>query len=127
VVSNRIIFVAASVFLSTGAPALAASANDLLPSCEALIRNLGAEQDGRVHLAADGVPCWHYFLAIQDLSKLAEPDIQHPILGICAPPTSRLTQIIRIFVQYAERNPAMLHEPAASVGLIALRGAFPCP
>lgn len=121
------ILAAIVVFLSTQSPAAAASANDLLPSCEYLIRNMGAAQDDRVRVNADGMPCWNYFLAIQDLSILAETDIKHPMLGFCPPAKSRLTQIIRVFVEYAEHNPAILHDSAAFVAVGALRNAFPCP
>jgi len=111
--------------IATISPSLADSADEMLPSCETLIRQI-QESGDQVLVSNKGRPCWDYFSAVQDLITIADADGRAPLLGICAPPSSRLTQIIRIFVEYAQRNPAQLHESAGLVAFMALRAAFPC-
>lgn len=112
-------------FLVSISPATADSANDLLPSCEVLIRQ-SQVRGGEVFVPEEGHPCWYYFNAIENVIILADPATNQPLLGVCAPPTSTLTQIIRVFTDYAQRNPSELHESGVIVGLRALRQAFPC-
>jgi hypothetical protein len=108
--------------------AKAFTANDILTSCEALLRNfkpLGGEQ---MSIPNQGAQCANYISAFQGLSALIENnnDGDGRILKICAPPESTLVQFIRIYVNYAQANPRLLHQNAAELVLAALRKAFPC-
>jgi Rap1a immunity proteins len=108
--------------------AKALTANDILTSCEALLRNfkpLGGEQ---MSIPNQGAQCAGYISAFQGLSVLIENnnDGSGRILKICAPPESTLVQFIRIYVNYAQANPRLLHQDAAELVLAALRKAFPC-
>jgi hypothetical protein len=107
------------------APAKALTAEEVLPSCEALIQQLRTLPNGNVFVANDGFPCWYYFTAMQDLSR-ASDEGKSRILGVCAPPEGQLTQFIRVFIAYANQHPEQTHLPAAFVALAALRAAFPC-
>ena len=46
--------------------------------------------------------------------------------GVCAPPSSTLSQLVAIFVSYAEKNPQRLHEEGFDIALESLQVAFPC-
>jgi len=79
--------------------AKAFTANDILTSCEALLRNfkpLGGEQ---MSIPNQGAQCANYISAFQGLSALIENnnDGDGRILKICAPPESTLVQFIRIY------------------------------
>jgi uncharacterized phosphosugar-binding protein len=88
------------------------SANEVLSSCEMLLRDLVVQGD-TVRFPRGGDHCWHYMTGMS-------------VLGACAPPESTLVQIIRVFVDYARKNPARLHLRAANIATAALRQAFPC-
>jgi hypothetical protein len=68
--------------------------------------------------------CWGAFAAIQRAIRYA--DQEGTFFAVCAPANSRLTQLITIFVTYAEKNPQRLHEEFFDVGIDSLREAFPC-
>jgi hypothetical protein len=67
-------------------------------------------------------------MAIQQMSSLSQTvgTKQQTLLGISAPPESKLEQYIRVFTEYASHHPALLHERAAKIAIFALREAFPC-
>ena len=50
-----------------------------------------------------------------------------PLLGSCPGPKTKLTQIIRVFTNYARTHPQELHEKASLLVLRAMLNAFPCP
>jgi hypothetical protein len=70
--------------------------------------------------------CWGYFAAIQELSRFALNDSEERALLICPPPEARLGQIIRVFLNYVDRNPHKGHLPSSQVALEAMWEAFPC-
>lgn len=104
--------------------ASAQTADELASKCQ-WIRNAKLE-DQAVSRPQDfdAGECWGYFRALQSYSRFVKSGT--PLLGICAPSESRLTQFIKIFVNYVELNPQRGHEDAAIVALNALEKAFPC-
>jgi hypothetical protein len=111
--------------LGTTKTGTAMTAEQLLQSCEVLLRDAKFAPDGRVRVPSDGMRCWNYMQAIQDVSVITDEEMQ-PLLGFCAPPNSTLMQFIRIFVEHARRNTGELHQKGASVAQDALGIAFPC-
>jgi hypothetical protein len=109
--------------LSASTPCYATTANELLVSCEAMLRT-PQQSDEQIAVPPSARPCWHYLSAVQDLSVYRENN--NMLLGVCPPPESSLTQYIRIFVEYARKHPATLHENASYIATLALREAFPC-
>jgi Rap1a immunity proteins len=97
----------------------------LLQSCELLLRDARASSDGKVWVPRDGMTCWTYMAAIQDFSVVAD-EARGPLIGLCAPPSRTLMQYIRIFVDHARKYPAQLHHKGAWIAHAALRNAFPC-
>jgi hypothetical protein len=121
---KRIGFAAIAIFgLMTSATAM--TGEQLLQSCESLLREVKVSPDGRVRVPYEGLPCWNYMQAIQDASVVAD-ESGRPLLRICAPAESTLMQYIRIFADHARRNPAKLHESGAWIAQGALATAFPC-
>ena len=122
---RRILLLACFLLVCT--PALAdMDGNELLPSCEALVRELRIEND-RTYFTQDGYPCWYYLSAIQGMTRLSRPDdAKRGLLGVCAPENSRLTQLIHIFTDYAQHNPAQLHDPGWAIAIRAWTAVFPC-
>jgi Rap1a immunity proteins len=110
-------------------PAAAASTEEILQSCQIFLRNEKIDGD-TVFVAREGLPCWMYLSAIQDVSMYSHtmpPDKVAPILGSCLPAESTETQLIRIFVDYAQRHLAQLHKKASYTAILAFAEAFPCP
>jgi len=121
------IAILAAMLPAIACPALAMSGEELLRSCEILLRDgrTGPGPGDTVAVPSGGRPCWFYMSAIQDASTLGD-EANRPLLRFCAPPESTLMQYIRIFVDHARRNPAQLHESGARISQLALNNAFPC-
>jgi hypothetical protein len=64
--------------------------------------------------------------AIQQTIVMTDESSRKRFLQVCAPADSTLTQLTRIFVQYAQQNSAKLNYPAAFVAMLALWQAYPC-
>jgi hypothetical protein len=104
------------------------SGNDLLEACDAFERNATISADGSFSLPrSDGLPwiCVGYMNALQQLSNALLLNGEH-MLGICPPPESRLTQLIRVFTTYARAHPEELHLSAAQIAMGSLQKTFPC-
>jgi hypothetical protein len=73
--------------------------------------------------------CWGYLNAFQQLSviRFRNESDKVSITGACLPEEGTLTQLIRVFVSYAEKHPEELHKQAGLVALDAIQAAFPCP
>lgn len=70
--------------------------------------------------------CWGAFAAIQRLSATVDHN-EKPLLFSCPPEDSTQTQIITIFVRYAEKHPEKYHQDFVFSAIAALKEAFPCP
>jgi hypothetical protein len=70
--------------------------------------------------------CWGVFTAIQDVIVRGDSD-GNRYFSVCSPPESTLSQLIAIFVNYAEKNPQRFHENYFQVAMDSLVEAFPCP
>jgi hypothetical protein len=64
--------------------------------------------------------------AVQDLSG-AEDETGKRLLNYCPAPKTKLTQLIRVFTNYARTHPQELHEIAPVLIMRAMQEAFPCP
>lgn len=112
--------------LVTGSALRAETAEEMMSSCKYFA---DAEvRDQQVTLPGDfeSGRCWGAFGAIQAaIVRVFRPAVL-PAFSVCAPATSTRTQIIRIFLEYAKRNPKTLNEDYFEVALTALQEAFPC-
>jgi hypothetical protein len=106
----------------------ATSANDLSQLCKEMLSETKTQTDGRISfpLTFDNGLCWGFFDAFRGLSRVQLNIDTATILHICAPAETTLTQLVRTFIEYAERNTQRLNDPAEIVALSALSEAFPC-
>ena len=108
------------------------STGQLLSYCEQLEKNWQFTGDGKVEIRGGGTDafrCWSYIEAFYELSYLVlveEDGTQtHPVKA-CPPKGVSLTQLIRMFLQYARSNPGELHWEASLAMLNLLHKNFPC-
>ena len=71
--------------------------------------------------------CWGAFAAIQYLFNVNRPGEDVPLLGVCLPPESYRTQLIQVFLKYADQHPEKTHENFTAMVWSAFVLAFPCP
>ena len=118
------LFLLVFFFASGSKSALAFSAEELLSACRLIAK---AEVTGdyvRFPTNYETGICWGAFGVIQKV--IVQADDTGPIHGVCAPSNSKLTQLISIYVAYAEKNPQRLHADFFHVALESLGNAFPC-
>jgi len=122
---KRFGLLALTLFLCS--PAHSETGNGLLQACEALEREARIS-GGNIQLPArtDVHKCWGYMAAMQDLS-VAVDETGKPLLGSCPSPKTTLTQLIRVFTNYARAHPQELHLKASQLVYRAMLSAFPCP
>jgi hypothetical protein len=105
--------------------ATAATPEELLQSCEAVITTAGPAGGDTLDIPAAGLPCWYYMSAVQNMSALVDERGER-LLGICPPTDSTMMDYVRIFVQYAHGNQTEDYGNAAALVLLGLSEAFPC-
>jgi hypothetical protein len=71
--------------------------------------------------------CWGYMGAVQDFYIIVDDQTRTPLLSACPGPKTKLTQLIRVFTNYARAHPQELHEKASILVYRAMLEAFPCP
>lgn len=106
-----------------------ADGNQLLTSCQALLRSLSDAGGDTVSFETNfetGV-CWGSISTLQDLSIIWDPKAGGPLFNLCLPPESRLTQLIRVVVHDLESNPSTIHNKAGLLAYEALSKAYKCP
>jgi Rap1a immunity proteins len=115
-----------TLFLCT--PAHSETGSTLLQACEALEREARISGDN-IWLPArtDVHRCWGYMSAVQDFSVMVNDQTQERLFNSCPGPDTQLTQLIRVFTNYARTHPQELHEKASLLVYRALVSAFPCP
>ena len=120
----------AMMFLATGTvstPARSETGNGLLQACEALEREIRISGNNiQLPARTDVHRCWGYMGAVQDLSVIVD-ETGKPLLNSCPGPDTTLTQLIRVFTNYARAHPQELHLKASQLVYRAMLSAFPCP
>ena len=84
-----------------------------------------ADEQVAVPGAPDAQMCWGAFLVLHSLTGFVDAALK-PVLGACVPDGSTLTQLVAIFVEYVDRNPAARSQPFARVAINAINRTFPC-
>jgi hypothetical protein len=107
-------------------PAHSDSGDELLQACEALERTARISGDMiQLPNRTDVHRCWGYMSAVQDFSVVTNNGTR--LLKSCPGPNTTLTQLIRVFTNYARTHPQELHDKASVLVLSAMAQAFPCP
>ena len=107
--------------------ATAQTAHELLSGCELVVRTLSVRGD---HVGMSNSPaaatCWSFIAALQDFASITE-DGKRTLWGQCLLPTESTTsQLIRVFVNYAQMHPEELNQRPSMLVLKAFTQAFPC-
>ena len=102
----------------------ATSSAELLRSCVEIVNMARPTEGGEVNIPSNGLICWYYMSAIQNMSVLEDVHGVR-LLGICAPPDTHLMDFVRIFVQKAQKR-KMQNQNAAALAVVALSQSFPC-
>jgi Rap1a immunity proteins len=125
VMLKRFGLLALILFLCT--PARSETGNGLLQACEALEREARISGNN-VQLPARAAvhKCWGYMGAVQDFSVMLDYEGK-TLFRSCPGPDTKLTQLIRVFTNYARTHPQELHEKASLLVYRAMLGDFPCP
>ena len=115
------------LFIFCSSLAFADTAGQMLSACRPIARANISVGKGKVTLpyTFETGKCWGAFTAIQNGLERVD-DRMLLIYNICPPAESTRSQLIAIFVDYAEKNPQRLQEDFFDVFIDALRKAFPC-
>ena len=77
--------------------------------------------------------CNYYFLGLLRGAELQgyldyelQNDLYENILRACKPPSTRVEQVIRIFIKYLDNHPEKLHLLPVTIVHFSLSEAFPC-
>jgi hypothetical protein len=117
----------AFLFYSSAAKAIEpVSANELLQACGTLERTMTIA-GGKFSFpeTPSNDECWYFMGAVQQYSTIRTPEGGR-LLNACPGETTTLTQLIRIFTNYASSHPEQLNEMAIVVAVTALQSSFPC-
>jgi hypothetical protein len=68
--------------------------------------------------------CYAYLAGLYDTMRAYEVWLTHS--EFCAPARVTLEDLRRVFLAFVEANPGYREGQGASVGAVALRGAYPC-
>jgi hypothetical protein len=118
--NTRIASLVCGLFLA--GPASADTAEALLAKCDKLDRTLTVQGDNVTFAQNPGsMYCWGYLGALEDVSILSVTKGSNPLLQVCLPPGSTRTTLLRVFTEYARKNPAQLKLSAADVVVSAFR------
>ena len=119
--------IALFVLLLNLSPASSRSGRDLLPSCEITLAGVAPTSNpGEVPLPPGSALCWYYFSAMRDASQLIGVG-NKPALGSCVPQDVRVSEHIRILVQYARHHPQRVDWDGAFLHVNAMLEAYTCP
>jgi hypothetical protein len=111
-----------------GCACRAETTEEMVSSCKA-ISTTGQVVHGHVSLPQDfdsGV-CWGAFATIQTVVAFVDPITLKHFFPVCVPAGSTRTQLIQIFLVYAEAHPEEYQKDYFVVALTSMSKAFPCP
>jgi hypothetical protein len=124
---TRSCFFLGILFICCSSSAFADTAREMLSACRPIARaNIsGGKGKATGPDTFEAGKCWGAFTVIQNAIERVD-DRMLLIYNVCAPAESTRTQLIGMFVDYAEKNPQRLQEEFFDVFIDALRKAFPC-
>jgi hypothetical protein len=116
---------AASLVCATTA-VLAQTAGEMLHACQTLQRGMRIKGDTAfLPSGTEAQQCWGFMSAVQEYSVLAD-QAGTRLLSACPAADTKTTQIVDVFVKYANAHPEKRDTPAAAVAYDAMADAFPC-
>lgn len=116
-----------AVLCISSAPVKAQTASEYLGYCAQFEVNAAPQSGGRLILLNGGpMNCWHFFVAFRELADVIDADTRQPNLGLCIPNSVPTSQVIRVFVSYAQAHPEILQGLPAIAALQAEWQSFGC-
>jgi hypothetical protein len=102
------------------------NSRELAGYCRSLERGAqGASRHIYIPRTQEGLTCWGYMQAMQDLSVLTDENGRR-VMGACPPEQMTTLQLIRLFVHYASTHRSELPGNAVVGVFRALGEAYPC-
>ncbi|MBR1226130.1 hypothetical protein JQ600_14490 [Bradyrhizobium sp. AUGA SZCCT0176] len=120
---TKILPVAVAVLLAASGNVSAETALQATASCREVVK--GLRSDGQIAVGPAGQFCWGAFDVLQKMSRIINTS-SSPVLGMCPGEKVTRSQMILVFLKYADNNPALLHDDFPFIALRALQEAFPC-
>jgi hypothetical protein len=121
----RLHFLIVLLLLALARPASADTVQEMLSACRPIAQSEVVGDYARFPQNYRTGYCWGVFTSIQQIIVHIDEN-RRRVYFICSPPEVRLTQIVAVFVTFAEKNPQRLHEDFFPFALESLRSAFPC-
>lgn len=115
------------MMLASNSTAWAQDGGEILQACETLEREIRIS-DSMVSLPSGDITpykCWYFLSAIQQTTAMVDASGARLVYS-CPGPNTSLTQIIRVFTNYARSHPEKLNLTAAQVAYDAMKASFPC-
>jgi hypothetical protein len=123
----KITTLAIVIVFALGCGCHAETTEEMVSSCRAIsAAKVVGEQVSLPHDFASGV-CWGAFASIQTVVTIADQKSMKPFFDVCAPAESTRTQLIQIFLVYAQAHPEEYQKDYFAVALTSMHKAFPCP
>jgi hypothetical protein len=123
----KIATLALVIVFALGCRCHAETTEEMASSCKAV--SAAQVANSHVSLPQDfnsGV-CWGAFGTIQTAVTIVDPITLKPFFGVCVPAGSTRTQLIQIFLVYAQAHPEEYQKDYFVVALTSMSKAFPCP
>lgn len=97
-----------------------------LGSCEQFLKGAKYSGENTVVIPPDGLECWHYVSAYQQASQVIFNGGSSRMFPVCIPEELRTSQLIRIYVNYAQRHPEDLTMSPPITFFNAINTKYPC-
>jgi hypothetical protein len=103
------------------------SPHDLARYCDTLQKaTKGSGRALAVPISKGPLLCWGYMQAVQDLGELTD-EAGHRLAGFCPPKESRLSDLVRAFLESGQSRRADANANTLLAVIKALQAAYPCP
>jgi hypothetical protein len=114
-----------AILLVLAGSARAETALQATASCREVVK--GLSPDGTLNFPPAGEYCWGAFAVVQQFSRLTiAPHGRERLLGMCVGEHVTRTQLVLVFLKYADNHPAHLDQEFPLIARQALMEAFPC-
>jgi hypothetical protein len=118
---------AAAFLVSANTPVQAQTAGEMAHACQMLQRGMRVKGDTAfLPSSTEAQQCWGFMSAVQEYSVLAD-QAGTRLLNACPAADTKTTEIVDVFVKYANAHPEKRDTPAAAAAYNAMADAFPCP
>jgi hypothetical protein len=104
------------------------TAEEMVSKCRPLAEARVSDEQIQVPHTFDAGICWGAFATFQTMITIVADESKPivPIFHVCAPEDSTRSQLIKIFMNYADRHPEQYNKDYFFVALAASKEAFPC-